>query len=226
MTNGPSGFQTCRRSRFVVCPLSSDLRFSFRSLRVLVLAFSALASSLFPVQAQRAVDRSPPVSPAEAEREARTIVSEMLAQKPDRNSTNAGSFKIRDEENNKGEFPVDIITYLTPTNWVQVYEARPRQGNGASLTIIHTLGKQNLYLLKELGQTNTPAKELSGNQTMFPFAGTDFWIADLGYEFLHWPNQRLLKKQMRNSKFCAVLESVNPNPESNAYSRVVSWITV
>jgi hypothetical protein len=59
---------------------------------------------------------------------------------------------------------------------------------------------------------------------MIPFAGSDFWVADLGLEFLHWPTQRLLRKEIRRGQGCDVLESVNPQPAPGAYSRVVSWV--
>ena len=61
---------------------------------------------------------------------------------------------------------------------------------------------------------------------MLPFAGSDFWVADLGLEFLHWPQQRVLKKEMRKGQSCAVLESVNPHPVRGGYLRVVSWVGV
>ncbi len=59
---------------------------------------------------------------------------------------------------------------------------------------------------------------------MRPFAGSDFWIADLGLEFFHWPEQKILKKEFRRNCACEVLESTNPQPATNGYSRVVSWI--
>ena len=59
---------------------------------------------------------------------------------------------------------------------------------------------------------------------MIPFAGSDFWIADLGLEFFHWPDQRMLYSEMRRSRSCRVLESINPKPAPGVYSRVVSWI--
>ena len=61
---------------------------------------------------------------------------------------------------------------------------------------------------------------------MIPFAGSDFWVADLGLDFLHWPEQRLLKKEMRHSKSCEVLESTDPHPAPGGYARVVSWVTI
>jgi len=64
----------------------------------------------------------------------------------------------------------------------------------------------------------------SGTKTIMPFANSDFWIADLGMEFFHWPGQKILKKEFRRQCACMVLESTNPNPSTNGYSRVVSWI--
>ena len=59
---------------------------------------------------------------------------------------------------------------------------------------------------------------------MLPFAGSDFWLGDLGLEFFHWPEQKILKKEVKRSRGCSVLESTNPDPSTNGYSRVVSWI--
>jgi hypothetical protein len=65
---------------------------------------------------------------------------------------------------------------------------------------------------------------LNDNELMTPFAGSDFWLADLGLEFFHWPEQKVLKKEFRRNCSCVVLESTNPNPATNGYSRVDSWI--
>jgi hypothetical protein len=58
---------------------------------------------------------------------------------------------------------------------------------------------------------------------MDSFAGSDFSFADLGLEFFHWPQQKVLKKEVHRSCGCTVLESSNPYP-FYGYSRVVSWI--
>ena len=67
-------------------------------------------------------------------------------------------------------------------------------------------------------------KKLTEEQLMMPFAGSDFWVADLGLEFLHWPQQRVLRKEMRKGQACDVLESSNPHPVPGGYARVLSWI--
>jgi YD repeat-containing protein len=124
---------------------------------------------------------------------------------------------------------VRFETISTPTNWMSVYQTLSSGGGSGAekLTVIHSDGRPNRYELTEpatAGATNFVTKDLSPARTMTPFAGSDFWVADLGLEFLHWPRQRLLKKEMRHSKFCDVLESVNPSPAPGGYSRVVSWI--
>ena len=56
------------------------------------------------------------------------------------------------------------------------------------------------------------------------FGGSDFWLADLGLHFFTWPNQALVKKEMRKGRPCKVLESRSPMPPAGAYTRVLSWI--
>jgi Outer membrane lipoprotein-sorting protein len=173
----------------------------------------------------RRLEQPPPLSPAEGAREAKALVAEMLAERPEQNSTNVGILKIRDGEGNQRQIPLKIVTLITRTNWLQIYETSPAPSSPAiTLTIIHTSQNTNQYLLSS--SANSSPKLLTPAELMSPFAGSDFWIADLGYEFLHWPKQIVIKNDMRHSRACKVLESTNPNPTSGGYSRVVCWITV
>lgn len=176
-------------------------------------------------QARRGLEQAPPLSPAEGAREAKALVAEMLEEKPAQSATNTGLIKIRDSEGNQREVPLKIVTLVTSTNWLQIYEAAAVGSAPASkLFIIHTSEKTNQYFLSTLG--NTLARQLGPAELMVPFAGSDFWIADLGYEFLHWPKQTVIRSEMRHSRACKMLESVNANPSAGGYSRVVCWITV
>ncbi len=175
--------------------------------------------------------RPAPLDPVQAVKEARALVSEMLAQRPDQNTTNIGRVTIRDAAGKEREIPVRFEITGTPTGWQSLYESLPSAGSpGATrLTVIHTGEQPNRYELvtqAAAGATNAAPQQLGQDQIMTPFAGSDFWIADLGLEFLHWPKQRLLKKEMRHSKFCDVLESINPQPAPGGYSRVVSWLII
>ncbi len=173
--------------------------------------------------------RPAPLDPVQAEQEARALVADLLAQRPDQNTTNTGQVRIRDGAGKEREIPVQFEITATPTNWASVYETLTPAGGpgGEKLTVIHASGQPNQYQLVGLaGTSKAVPKELTPEQTMIPFAGSDFWVADLGLEFLHWPKQRLLKKEMRHSKSCEVLESVNPQPVPGGCARVVSWIMI
>ncbi len=67
---------------------------------------------------------------------------------------------------------------------------------------------------------------LKENDLFTPFANSDFFAADLGLEFFHWPEQKVLPKttNLKRGRDYTLLESTNPNPATNGYSRVLSWI--
>ena len=68
--------------------------------------------------------------------------------------------------------------------------------------------------------------EMKGSKTYFPFGISDFWLRDLGLEFFHWPAQKVLPKttSLKRGREYTLLESTNPNPPTNGYARVLSWI--
>jgi hypothetical protein len=115
------------------------------------------------------------------------------------------------------QVPIRFEVFNTETYWCSQYH-----GGDTDVTVVHYSGKPNEYRLRgHDGKLVT----LSGNQAVAaPFAGSDFSIADLGLEFFHWPEQHLIKKEMKRSRSCKVLESINPKPDAGSYSRVVSWI--
>jgi hypothetical protein len=179
--------------------------------------------------AQRPVDpRTPPLSPEESLKAGRQLVDELLAQKPEANSTNTGMVRIRDANDQERHIPVKFEIYSTPTNWVSIYQTFPADGAPAEeLTVIHSGAQPSDYFRARRPASSSAAARpvrLTADQIMAPFAGSDFWVADLGLEFLHWPTQRVLRREQRRSQSCAVLESVNPHPAAGGYSRVDSWV--
>jgi hypothetical protein len=184
----------------------------------------ALAFVLLPISvlAQRQpAPRPPRLDPAQAELEARALVADMLSQKP--SQTNTGTMRIRNAKREERRIPMRFKVWSTANASTSVYEVKDPgpPSHELNLTVVHADRQPNQYSLSVDGG---PAKALTGNETMIPFAGSDFFVADLGLEFLHWPQQRLLTKEMRQSRFCDVLESVNPKPAPQGYSRVVSWV--
>ncbi len=165
---------------------------------------------------------------SDAEIQGRQLAQQLLEQQPTENSTNTGVLSIRGGKGRRSEIPLRFQTIVNATDWRTVYETTS-QSNQVRLIIIHKAGWPNDYYFWEgLGR---PGQEeghkstaLVDSKIMTPFAGSDFWVADLGLEFFHWPQQKVLKKEIKRGRGCTVLESTNPSPSTNGYSRVVSWI--
>lgn len=165
---------------------------------------------------------------SDKEIQGRRLAQQLLEQRPATNFVQTGTLNIRDGKGKRSEIPLQFQTILNAAGWQAVYETTS-PSNRVRLMVIHGPGRPNDYFLGEglagPGQEEGhKATALIGPKTMMPFADSDFWVADLGLEFFHWPEQKLLKRVVRSSRGCSVLESTNPDPATNGYSRVVSWI--
>jgi hypothetical protein len=170
---------------------------------------------------------------SDAEIQGRQLAQKLLDQQPKENFTNAGVLQIRDANGKRSEIPVRCEVIVTKTNWQSIYDIRRINTNEnhaawTALFVTHSNNNSNQYqfckVFIEAEKFGPVATNLAGEQTMIPFAGSDFWIADLGLEFLHWPGQKILRGDTARGRLCKVLESTNPDPSTNGYSRVDSWI--
>jgi len=185
-------------------------------------AFILLISSTAFAQLDRVL---PPSEQAE--------VGQALAQKwrdamPAENAEYKGALKIRANNGPTETIPLTFKIIAGTANWQSIYEvAATAKTPAQKLTIIHTPGQPNQYLFvdgaKQGDKTSDQPVRLTADQISTPFAGSDFWLSDLGLEFFHWPTQRLIKTEMRKSVVTKVLESVNPHP-TTGYARVVTWL--
>ncbi len=173
----------------------------------------------------------------DAEIQGRALAQKILAQRPAENSTNTGVLDIHNDNGKRTKIPFFCETVVTGTNWQSIYSTVACNSiygvtaiGGAyfgQVAVVHSAGQRNLY---ELSNVKLPPTEtnssiyLSDGQMIAPFANSDFWLCDLGLEFFHWPQQKVLKKEFHRQCACMVLESTNPNPSADAYSRVVCWI--
>jgi hypothetical protein len=164
------------------------------------------------------------------EREGRELAAKLRDSVPARESEFKGVLVVTTRDGKATEIPITSKITIRPTNWQVSYHAPPRgQTPGETLVITHSPEAPNRYQLDIGAGTSASSgisKVLSSEELARPFAGSDFGIIDLGLEFFHWPRQRKLKHEMRRSRSCNVLESINPNPAATSYARVVSWIDV
>lgn len=158
------------------------------------------------------------LTPQEAARQGRALATQIISERPVENVTNTGVMTIRDTHDRRTRIPIKFEVITARNNWLSRYNA-----STTAATVIHNDALPNEYELRAPdGSTTT----LTANQANMPFAGSDFSIADLGLEFLHWPDQRLTNKEMRRSRSCNVLTSINPHPVAGGYSSVVSWLDI
>lgn len=221
------------------CQLLSGLKSSRFTALWLILLLSTCAFSL---AAQPKAPLRPPlqINRPEALVQGTQLVQDLLSRVPE-SSSRTNTLRIRDASGRQREFPVRFEIQVTSSNWSSTYETlpSPQTPTLAKLVVLSQPNGPNEYRLTQapergLQSAATPAdsaaspadRKLQGNETMAPFADSDFWVSDLGLEFLRWPEQLLLRKELRKGQSCSVLESVNPAKAPGAYSKVVSWIDI
>jgi hypothetical protein len=150
------------------------------------------------------------------------LLKEILSRAPTAVREVTGTLNIRDG-NGKTHPPVPIKWTVRPRaeEWNDVYQT-PRDSviPPEDLMITHRDSSTNSYNYKRNGVLVPESK----TNLFIPFGTSDFWVADLGLEFLHWPGAVHLKTEMRKSRACYVIETRNPKPWPGAYARVVSWV--
>jgi Outer membrane lipoprotein-sorting protein len=170
---------------------------------------------------------------AGADPEAEALAHQIADQSPSQGSVLYGSLKIRTPEGRRVSVPVKYTIVPGTNEWRGIYEAQPTPWRGAErLVVIHRAGQPNRYEHAAAGgpgQLPKAAVTLATDQAYVPFGGSEFSLIDLGLDFLHWPEQRLLrdaKIKVRSTRTCHVLESRAPASLTAAggYERVVSWL--
>lgn len=148
------------------------------------------------------------------------LAAELREQRPSEGSTNMAKLRLVDPDGRRKTVPVTITTRVADSHWTVQYEAAPTPGGaGDVVTILYRDHQSPVY---EVAQSGKPPGQLPAGAVFTSFAGSDFWFADLGREFLHWPEQRIVGREPHSGRMCGKLESVNPS--TNGYARVISWV--
>jgi len=158
-----------------------------------------------------------------------TEIGESLARNlrssmPEEDAEFKAVLKIRSRDGQVRRVPINGRITVGQQEWQVRYTLYPTGPDPSeTLVIRHRIGQPNLYQLASPPSTTSP-QTLSAEAVNHPLAGSDFWLADLGMDFLHWPNQRFIKTEMRKGRWCHVLESSNPSPTQEQYRRVLCWL--
>jgi hypothetical protein len=113
------------------------------------------------------------------------------------------------------EIPITCRVTVNATGWKSDYEtAATDQAPAEHLVVIHHLDAANEYLYARAASVSgilpRPGAMPPAQACSTALAGSDFSLADLGLDFLHWPKQWLVKNEMRLGEPCYLLESSDP----------------
>ncbi|MDB6026126.1 MAG: hypothetical protein JWM68_2349 [Verrucomicrobiales bacterium] len=128
---------------------------------------------------------------------------------------------------NRVEIPVRAQAITEDDKWKTIYTTSSVKNIPAmQIVVIHSSNAPNQYSYARATDTNSvfqkPIVINSQVAAETSLAGSDFTIADLGMDFLHWPEQIRLTATPRLGRDCYLLES--RNPAAKEMVRVKSWI--
>jgi len=140
----------------------------------------------------------------------------MQALRPTAAINGLGQLRIRPAEGKRKSVVVRFRTFALGATLVNEYLIA-----GGSLTVKQQIGRDTLY---EWTGTGKKVERLDEGQAILPFAGSDFWMIDLGLEMFRWPHQRVIERKLRRGELCSVLVSRPAKDIEGGYSKVVSWV--
>jgi len=180
--------------------------------------FAALLTAVAPAVA----DPSPPNDLAAGQ----ALAAQIRNSIPEENSQIKGTLIIR-AGGQTTNVPVTCRVAVHDGDWETDYDVPATSTSGAErLTVVHHTNAPNEYRYARAASPSAPLPQTMplsrAEAAATPLAGSDFSAADLGLDFLHWPEQRRLKGEMRLGQPCYVLESRDPS--ANSIVRVKSYI--
>jgi hypothetical protein len=156
----------------------------------------------------------------------RALAEQIRSAVPEERSDLHGTLIIRAAGQTR-TVPVVCRVMVHDDTWETDYETAATTNGGAErLVVLHHANGPNVYRYSGAPAPAAPLPEpatISAAQAAETFlAGSDFSLADLGLEFLYWPQQRQMKGEMHLGQPCFVLES--RNPAARGIVRIQSYI--
>lgn len=155
------------------------------------------------------------------------LAEKLRATPPSEATALKGTLRIR-RGGKTGSVPFQFEAKPGSASWQASYETKGVGETPAEkLVIVYRPNAANEYFFAKSAKAGEPPGSpvaLTNSQAAASFAGSDFWLSDLGLEFAHWPAQRYAFGEMREHRYCFVLDSVSPEAAGKGYGRVRSWI--
>ncbi|MEI7729968.1 MAG: outer membrane lipoprotein-sorting protein [Verrucomicrobiota bacterium] len=149
-----------------------------------------------------------------------TLAAELRAVRVPERVELRGVMKLKRSGQDMRQVSFVFTTFPITNGWRATYRLLFPDNTDLSrvYAITHQFGSTNAYaVVMEAGTRVAGAAE--------PLGESDFLLGDLGLEFLHWPQQVLIKKELKRGRACQVLESrPSPTGTSLGYGRVLAWV--
>lgn len=141
------------------------------------------------------------------------LAAGLRASRPSGPATLTAQMRHRPARGPRVVTPLRIVTRLGDPGWTVSYEP----AGGPAYTISFDGTSPPRYERVEDGGTVV----LGAEERLL---GSDFFLGDIGLDFLFWPGQRVLRRELRRSRWCDVLESTAPAGAQLPYRRVLAWV--
>ena len=181
-----------------------------RYVGVLVSALESLAWA-FCLMGQQDIRAAEPKRSLEQEGQA--LAKEVRQFRPSHNLTNRATLKVRDTDGRLTSVPVTVSVQALEDSWQILYRWRNHQGQTSTVSILHRENQIPAYETSDsakAGELASAPRRVDPEQSHEPLAGSDFWLCDLGLEFLYWSEQRVIRSEPHSTRMCRVLESKSP----------------
>jgi hypothetical protein len=170
---------------------------------------------------------TPPVAPAHPDVAGRELVVRLLALQPAGGVTNGATLTNYLRKKFQSAVPLRLEVSVTESNWTTAYvQLDENSHDAARFVVVRNLSGPNEYYVESRTNGVRSRETYEGQAALVPIAGSQFTLADVGMEFLRWPTQRLLTKEICRTQACDKLESVAPEGWTNGYVRVISWFDI
>lgn len=141
------------------------------------------------------------------------LAARLRASRPSEPATLTAQMRHRPVRGPRLVTPLRIVTRLGDAGWTVSYEP----AGGPVYTLAFDGASPPRYGRLEGGS----AVVLGPEERLL---GSDFFLGDIGLDFLFWPGQRVLRRELRRSRWCEVLESTAPVGARLPYRRVLAWV--
>jgi hypothetical protein len=157
-----------------------------------------------------------------AEAQGREWAQRLRTVAPEEPSTNQAVLRIRNREGRR-QVPITVITRPGKGRWSVEYRVGGKGAKGdGEISRIHYSAEGPPTFEARLEPPGKPWSKDVPAPGDSAIANSDFLLRELGMEFLYWPDQRLVGRELSNGRWCQVLESISKKPEGPA--SVKSWI--